>query len=164
MFDRTLFSVYPYTINSGRDNAVSIASHYGLDDPLIQWRDFRAVQTGSKAHPVFRTDTRYLPGMKWPQHGVHHPSFSRAGLRDGWRYIVASLLYMHRHVMGRLFPLRIKIGCLALRKAPNSHQSKQSISFYMRRHQGYVSPNSDDNCKKNFTNIMKMYVRIIYVL
>jgi hypothetical protein len=29
-------------------------------------------------------------------------------LRDGWRYIVASHLYMHRHVTGRLLHLRIK--------------------------------------------------------
>jgi len=57
-----------------------------------------------------------------------------------------------------------KIGCLALRKAPNSHQAKQPVSFYMRRHHGCDSPNSDDNFKKYFTNSMAMYIKYVFIV
>ena len=56
-----------------------------------------------------------------------------------------------------------KIGCLALRKAPNSHQAKQPVS-YMRRHQGCNSPNSNENFKKYIKNIVTIYIHVIYVL
>jgi hypothetical protein len=67
----------------GRDSAVDIATHYGLDGPAIEsrWgaRFSPPVQTGLQAHPAsYTTGTGSFPGVKLPGRGVDNPPPSSA--------------------------------------------------------------------------------------
>jgi hypothetical protein len=64
--------------NTDRDNAVGIATRYGLDGPGIEsrWktRFSTPVQTGPGAYPASYTiGDRSFPGVKWPGRGVDLP-------------------------------------------------------------------------------------------
>jgi hypothetical protein len=59
----------------GWDSVVGIASHYGLDNPGIEFR-WKAipVQAGPGFHPAPCTmGTGLFPRVKRPGHGVNHP-------------------------------------------------------------------------------------------
>ena len=72
-FDTVLFI---YSV--GRDGSVGIATRYGLDAPVIEYRwgaRFSAsVQTGTGAQTILCTmDTGSFPGLKRPERGIDHP-------------------------------------------------------------------------------------------
>jgi hypothetical protein len=71
----------------GRDSAVGIATHYGLDGPGIESRwgaRFSApVQINPGAHPASYTmGTGSFPEVKRPGRGVDHPTSSSAEVKE----------------------------------------------------------------------------------
>jgi hypothetical protein len=71
----------------GRDSSLGIATHYGLDGPVIESRwgaRFSApVQTGRGAHPASSTmGTWSFSGVKRPGRGVDHPPPSSTEVKE----------------------------------------------------------------------------------
>jgi hypothetical protein len=74
------FCVEPNSLYTGtwsRNSVFGIATHYGLDDPGIEFRlgaRFSAsVKTSSEAYPAsYRMRTRSFPGVKRSGRGVNH--------------------------------------------------------------------------------------------
>ena len=80
----------------GRDNAVGVATRYGLDSPGFESRwgaSFSApVQTGPSAHPACNTiGTGSVPGTKQPGRGVEYPPHLAPSLKKEWSYTSTSL-------------------------------------------------------------------------
>ena len=71
----------------GRDSALGIRTHYGLDSPGIEsrWEErFSApVQSSPGAHPATYTmGTGSFPEVKRPRRGVKHPPPSSAEVKE----------------------------------------------------------------------------------
>jgi hypothetical protein len=79
--------LYEFPLNMGRDNAVGIATRYGLDGPGIESRwgaRFSApVQTGPGAYPASYTKcTGSFPGVKRPARGLSRPPRFSAEVKE----------------------------------------------------------------------------------
>jgi len=89
----------------GQDNALSIATRYGLDGPGIEsWLGVRfsaPIQTGPGAYPAsFTMGTGSFLGVKQPGCGVDHPPPSSAKVKDRVQLYLYSLYGPSLPVLG----------------------------------------------------------------
>jgi hypothetical protein len=76
-----------YGLRVGRDNAIGIATCYGLDDPAAGARFSAPVQTGPVAHAASYTmGTGSFPEVKRPGRGVDHPHHLALRLKKEYSY------------------------------------------------------------------------------
>ena len=93
----SLSFIYFYVIKIvGRDSSVGIATRYGLDGPVIEFRwgrDFPHPPTQSpEVHPTsYVVGTESFQGVKWPERSVNLPPPSSAEVKER----VEVYLYSH---------------------------------------------------------------------
>jgi len=76
-------SLYIYLFG-GQGSSVGIATPYGLDDPVIEYRWGGGREFPQPSRPASYTlDTGYFPGVKRPGRGVDPPPPSSAEV-EGW--------------------------------------------------------------------------------
>jgi hypothetical protein len=69
-----MFSLHTYTYHVGRDSSVSIATHYGLDDPGSKLSGEDIFRTNPDRHwGSPKGDGISFMGVKRPKRGVHYP-------------------------------------------------------------------------------------------
>jgi len=71
--------------NVAWDSVVSIAVFYGMKSPISMMARLSApIQTDLGAHPAsYIIGTGLFLGVKWPGHGVNHPSLSSTKVKEG---------------------------------------------------------------------------------
>ena len=113
------YSIWIYP-SSGRDSAVGVVTHYGLDGPGIesQWgaRFSAPVQTGPGAYPASSTmDTGSFPRVKRPGRGADNPPSSKCRGQERVGMYLYSPSGLSWSVMGAPLPLPVidpwGIGC-----------------------------------------------------